>query len=404
MHDFIFSNNKRTRQLRHILFWTMWWMYFYGTRFLYPKAFLPGHKAVAKMRVDNASNTLRQYGDYVGGTHVWSLSEFVRSLLMVSIHIAACYIVVFFLLPKFLLKSKYFLFTALLLLLGGLMVVTSRIMDTVVIPALSLEGYRQIIPFYSSIFSGVINAIIIIAAASIIKFGKYWWQKQKEKEQMEKEKINTELQLLKAQVRPGFLFHSLNNIYKFSMAASPRAPELLLKLSTLLSYMLYECDERLVPLDKEIDMMRNYIAMEKIRLEGKTEIEFSVTGNLDGKMIAPFLLLPFIENSLRESDHYTGGHWINLDISMDDNDLYMKLANGITEETSAKQHSSDSLINVQKRLMLLYPGQHELKMSYEPEMLVVLLKIRMEDIPGVAIAPDDKVTVLLHPSSTLLND
>jgi hypothetical protein len=382
----------------------MWWMYFYGTRFLYPKAFLPGHKAVAKMRVDNASNTLRQYGEYVGGTHVWSLSEFVRSLLMVSIHIAACYIVVFFLLPRFLLKSKYFQFTGLLFLLAGIMVVTSRFMDTVIIPAMSLGGNRQSIPFYSSIFSGVINAIIIIAAASIIKFGKYWWQKQKEKEQMEKEKINTELQLLKAQVRPGFLFHSLNNIYNFSMAASPRAPELLLKLSTLLSYMLYECDDQLVPLDKEIEMMRNYISMEKIRLEGKTEIEFSVSGNLDGKMIAPFILLPFIENSLRESDHSAGGHWINLDISMDGNELYMKLANGISEETSAQQLSSVSLLNVQKRLLLLYPARHELKMSYEPEMLVVILKIRMEDIPGVAITRDDEVAVLLHPSSTLLHD
>src|SRR5688572_19378729 len=95
-HDFIFSNDRRTRQLRHIVFWTLWWMYFYGTRFFYPKAFLPGHSAVPKMRADNTGNTFRHYGDYVRDTHVWSLSELARSLLMVSIHIAACYIVVYF--------------------------------------------------------------------------------------------------------------------------------------------------------------------------------------------------------------------------------------------------------------------------------------------------------------------
>lgn len=391
-HDFIFSSNKSTRLLRHIVFWTLWWIYFYGTRFFYPKAFLPGHNAVSRMRVDNAKNTFRQYGDYVGGTHVWSLAEFARSLLMVSIHVAACYTVIYFLLPRFLLRSKYFLFTALLLLLGGIMVATSRFMDTVILPALSLQGDNQSIPFYSSIFSGVINAIIIIAAASIIKFGKYWWQKQKEKEALEKEKINTELLLLKAQVRPGFLFNSLNNIYEFSMAASPRAPELLMKLSTLLSYMLYECDEPLVLLEKEMDMMRNYVAMEKIRLEEMSEIELSITGNMEGKLIAPFLLLPFIENSLQESNK--GGHWVNLDISMEGDHLYMKLANGMSEENDSQQFLPVNLSNVQKRLELLYPGQHELKISVEPEMLVVLLKIRLEDAHRFANVKDDTLVAV----------
>jgi hypothetical protein len=377
-HDFIFSTKRQTKLLRHFIFWITWWMYFYGTRFFYPNAFLPGHKAVSRMRADNIRNTFRHYGDYVSGTHVWSLIEFSRSLLMLSVHITACYFFINYLVPRFLLKAKYLLFLAGTVLLVGAMIMASRFMDTAVIPALPLQGNSESIAFYSSIFSGVINAIIIIAAASIIKFGKYWWQKQKEKEQLEREKIITELQLLKAQIRPGFLFNSLNNIYVFSLAASPRASESLLKLSGLLSYMLYECDQPLVQLHKEIEMMKDYIAMEKIRLEETTEIELSVTGDLDGKMIAPFLLLPFIENSFNQNNNLTEDHWINLDISVEGNVFFMKLANNMATEAD-DQFLSNSLTNVQKRLTLLYPQKHELKISHEPEMLIVLFKIQLDE-------------------------
>jgi hypothetical protein len=379
--DFIFSNKRQTRLLRHFVFWTSWWIYFYGVRFFYPKAFLPGHSAVSRMRADNTNNTFRQYGDYVADTHVWSLAEFVRSLLMVSIHIAACYIVIYFLLPRILLKAKYFLSLVAAILMVAAMVLASRFMDTVVVPATIREGTEVTIPFYSSIFSGVINALIIIAAASTMKFGKYWWQKQKEKEQLEREKINTELQLLKAQIRPAFLFNSLNHIYAFSMTASPRAPELLLKLSGLLSYMLYECEKSFVPLEREISMMKDYMALEKIRLKETIEMEISVTGDLKGKMIAPFLLLPFIENSLKQCSDLTRDNWINMDISMEDSFFCMKLANGTVPDSEAQhQVLSNSLANVQKRLTLLYPQKHELKISHEPEMLIVLLKIRVTEI------------------------
>jgi len=299
-------------------------------------------------------------------------------LLMVSIHIAACYVVIYYLLPRFLLKAKYFLFLALVMLLGGIMTIASRFMDTIVIPAITQEGDSLTIPYYTSVFSGVMNAIKIVIAALAIKFAKHWWQKQKEKEQLEREKINTELQLLKAQIRPGFLFNSLNNIYAFSVAGSPRASELLLKLSGLLSYMLYECDQPLVPLEKEIEMMKDYMALEKIRLEESIEMEFSVTGDLNGKMIAPFLLLPFIENSLKHSSNLTADNWINMDVSMERNDFYMKLANGMIPETDGQhQVLSNSLTNVQKRLALLYPQKHELKISNEPEMLIMVLKIQI---------------------------
>lgn len=204
--------------------------------------------------------------------------------------------------------------------------------------------------------------------------------KQKESERLEREKITAELQLLKAQIQPAFLFTALKNIHVFSLAASPRAPEMLLKLSDLLSYMLYECNEPLVPLDKEVEMMKAYMAFEKIRLNDTIEMELNVKGNMSGKMIAPFLLLPFIENSFKQSSTLTEQAWINMDISIEEETFTMKLANGILPDNDTLQAiSEDGLANVKKRLSLIYPQRHELKINQHREMLTVLLKIQLTE-------------------------
>jgi LytS/YehU family sensor histidine kinase len=219
-----------------------------------------------------------------------------------------------------------------------------------------------------------------VAAAAIITYVKYWWVKQKESERLEREKITAELQLLKAQIQPTFLFAALKNIYAFSLAASPRAPEMLLKLSDLLSYMLYECDEPFVPLDKEVEMMKGYMALEKIRLNDAIEMELNVKGDMSDKMIAPFLLLPFIENSCKQRSTLAEKAWMNMDLSIEGDTFTMKLANGVLPDSNALQaFSEDGLANVKKRLSLMYPQRHELKINQHCEMLTVLLKIQLAE-------------------------
>ncbi len=226
---------------------------------------------------------------------------------------------------------------------------------------------------------GLLNAPKVVAAAAIIKLMKYWWVKQKEKETMERERINTELELLKAQIRPSFLFNTLNNIYAYSLASSPRASEMLLKLSDLLSYMLYECDKPLVPVEKEIEVMKEYMALEKIRQDENLEMEVSVKGDLSAKKIAPFLLLPFIENSFKQISHMTEQPWINMEIKMEGDIFSLTLVNGIMLNISSRPElHNNELANVQKRLTLLYPEKHELKINVEQEMFVVVLKIQLE--------------------------
>ncbi|HEU4633843.1 MAG TPA: histidine kinase, partial [Flavisolibacter sp.] len=201
----------------------------------------------------------------------------------------------------------------------------------------------------------------------------------------EKEKLNAELQLLKAQVRPDFLFKTLNNIYTHALSSSPRTTGMLLTLSDLLSYMLYECDRPLVPLQREIDMMKEYMQLEKTRHNDTPEIQVSIRGDLEGKSIAPFLLLPFIENSFKHCGQMTEPFWMNMDIRMEGNEFSMKLANGISENLYDPETATSGLGNVQKRLSLLYPGNHELRVTTEQEMFIVFLNIRLNEDAATAI-------------------
>jgi sensor histidine kinase YesM len=363
--EFIFSENQRVRLLRHGLFLFAWWLYFSFCDYLYQleitdKKFTPLY--------------------VISGSHI-----FLKTLLLVSVYTFASYAFIYFLLPR-LIKGQWRSAVVNTLLLFVFLFATGYIIYWNVFPFIdSLFGRHKagsfVTWFWPAVYLGLVNPTKVVAAAAIIKYVKYWWLKQKESEKLERDKINAELQLLKAQVNPSFLFNTLNNLYVYSLAASPRTPGLLLKLSDLLSYMLYECNDSSVPLEKEIAMMKDYMALEKTRLNESIEIEFSTRGTLNDKIIAPFLLLPFIENSFKQTGNLTEHSWVNLDITLNENNLDMKLANGMPAASNGETDSSlNGLANVQKRLTLIYPQHHELKISREQEMLIIHLKIQLDEI------------------------
>ena len=211
--------------------------------------------------------------------------------------------------------------------------------------------------WWTNINSGLLTAPKVIAAATVIKLAKRWYLKQKEKERLEKEKLVTDLQLMKAQIRPGFLFSSLDQIYKCAKKKSPEAPELLLKLADLLSYLLYECDEPKVSLEKELNMMKEYMALEKARYGSRLELETVIKGEVGNRQIAPLLLLPFIENSFKHCSNEAEQPWINLQISLENETLLMKLINGVALGYKEPCNSVHEIINIEKRLQIIIPGQ-----------------------------------------------
>jgi hypothetical protein len=371
-HKFIFSKKPAHRLFRHSVFWAAWWIYFSLCQYLFQKPF------------SGAVNHYIKVGSSVDSYIKVGSLLLLKTFLLVIIDAAACYIFIYFLLPQFI-KGKWFKPLVNTLLLGIFMFGAAWFMYWSVFSFVdSLFGDHKanyyFTRFWPAVYLGLIDPLKVVAAAAIITYVKYWWLKQEESERLEREKITAELQLLKAQIQPAFLFTALKNIYEFSLAASPRAPGMLLKLSDLLSYMLYECDESFVPLDKEAEMMKDYMALEKIRLNDTIEMELNVTGNMSNKMIAPFLLLPFIENSCKQSSTLTEQAWLNMDISIEGDIFTMKLANGVLPDGNALQaFSEDGLANVKKRLSLIYPQRHELKIDHHYEMLTVLLKIQLAE-------------------------
>lgn len=209
------------------------------------------------------------------------------------------------------------------------------------------------------------------ASPMIIKFFKLWTIKQRDWVRVQQEKITAELQLLKAQVHPHFLFNTLNNIYSFSLDNSPKTPELILKLSSLLSYMLYDCKTEEVRLSKEIEIMKNYLDLERERYGNKIEISWNVTGNIKGKFIAPLLLLPFLENAFKHgASEQIGKPWLGVDISVKNDTILCKIVNSKNEHVPQSENGI-GINNVKKRLQFLYQGKHELSINDEGDFFVV---------------------------------
>jgi len=215
------------------------------------------------------------------------------------------------------------------------------------------------------------------ACFSSLSLGRQWLLKQREFLQVQQEKITAELQLLKAQVHPHFLFNTLNNIYSFSLDRSPKTPELILKLSSLLSYMLYDCKAEEVRLEKEVEIMKDYIDLEKERYGNTIEISWTAEGDISANFISPLLMLPFLENAFKHgASEQIEKPWMGVDISVTNNILKFKITNSKNEYIS---HSNNGIgiNNVKKRLELLYPGKYELKINDEGDFFAVSLMVKL---------------------------
>ena len=390
-HEFVFSNQAGHRNRRHLACWLLWWAYLVVTIFFTPGNALPGNGLY-----------YHQPGLHQLGYLSYSLLITIKSFLLLLTHLFFCYATIYFLLPNYLSKKKYGHLVTGVLMLCTLLVTVGYFLYSIVYPFVDklfgLHIAKSKLIVYVSIDAGLVNAIKVTLVMAAITLLKRWWTKQKEKERLEKERISAQLQLLKAQIHPAFLFNTLNNITAQARLASPRAPEMLIKLSDLLSYMLYECDVEKVKLEKEIGMLREYMSLEKLRQGDRMEMTFQINGEVNKTEISPLILLPFIDNSLSYcNDKRLEQAWINIDIAIDGNNLSMKLINGMPAELPGdKKPDEDSLGNVKKRLQLLYPGRHDIKINAEQELLMVHLKLKLGEV-----TLNDQATV--KPTKTVLS-
>ena len=195
--------------------------------------------------------------------------------------------------------------------------------------------------------------------------------------QLQQRQLETELEMLRLQLHPHFLFNNLNNIYGLIMDGDKRqAGDVVIRLSGLLRYMLHESAAALVPLDKELEHLHSYVLLEQIRCADRLELGYSVQGKAKGKQIAPLILLPFVENSFKHGlANAVEGGWINIDIQIRENSLHCWIANSKPEQTEETNGCGIGLSNARKRLELLYPERHLLKIADQEDSFSVTLEI-----------------------------
>jgi sensor histidine kinase YesM len=367
-YPFIFSDEPRYRIRRHLAFWVFWWL---TQGVLYSVIGYSG-KPPYNLRL---------------------LDSMFESMAYMIAHISLAYALMYFVIPRFLLKQKYWL-TALWVLICFLGAAgISVILSATLIPEIQqrilgdIENGRALrlratIRPHLALMAGLRGAITIGGIAASIKLMKHWYVKEQRNLQLQKENAESQLQLLKAQVHPHFLFNTLNNIYSHTQNTAPVASKLVMGLSDLLRFMLYECNQPQVSLFKELKMIQDYISLEQIRYDDHLDVHVDLPVNTDNLAIAPLLLLPLVENCYKHgTSHMLEQPWLSLQVTLENNRMYVKLMNGKAGEVTNNNDKGIGILNVRKRLALIYPGKHELTITDEEDVFIVNLWLQLDSMP-----------------------
>jgi hypothetical protein len=225
----------------------------------------------------------------------------------------------------------------------------------------------------------VFFSFLVLAVSTSIKVTGDWYVVDKKRKEAENEKLSTELNLLKSQINPHFFFNTLNNIYSLAIQKSGKTPEAIVKLSELMRYIIYDTDKNKVPLSKEIDYIRNYIELEKLRLRDNAEIRFVVDGNPAEKLIEPLLLLPFIENAFKHGTGFQQSSGISIRISIEDSLLNLLVENPvkIVPENTEERKQGIGRYNAERRLQLLYNKNYTLETTVTDGIFRVNLTLNL---------------------------
>ena len=317
--------------------------------------------------------------------------SFLMQLVNLPSKLLATYLTIYLLLPRFLLKEQYLRFfslVSLVLLAAGFMhwIAYFHIEAPIFYP----EKQFATLWYPNKILKSATYVYPVVVLATLIKFFKHWYQNQQATQQLAEDKLSAELKFLRSQIHPHFLFNTLNNLYALTLKKSDTAPEVVLKLSHLLNYMLYECNTDRVPLTKEIELLKNYVALEKLRYGDRLDLSLNIVGDTCHHEIAPMLVLPFVENSFKHgtSDEIEDA-WVSIDLIVRGSTLTLKVDNSKSNSLSKDEHNyreGIGLKNVKRRLELLYKGEYELKKLDTAESYLIVLKIEMEPCNTMAVA------------------
>lgn len=335
------------------------------------------------------------YAFLVYMSSVWGMRQdyLLRALIWILPQIGLAYLNMEFLAPYFFVRKRYFSYSMIIIACLAAFALIHFYVDPMRPPNSimmeRMEALRaiskndgliwrprpmRVMRFMPAIFSG----LFIIVFSTAYKTAEILGKKEKETSELKHEKLQAELRFLKSQINPHFLFNALHNVYALSLLKSDKTPEVVLKLSDMLRYLLYECKADEVTLSKEIDYIRNYISLIRLKDDNKMNISMDFEEE-DQKMIAPMLLIPFIENSFKHSkiEDVENG-WVSISLKSPKQYLEFKVQNSIPEVGFTKDEVGGiGLENVKRRLALLYPDRHSLIINQNDQKFEVNLYLEI---------------------------
>ena len=329
-----------SRISRHLFYWGFWLMFYC---------------------VLNGSQYGNNYLD-------WLIFE----ALAMTIKLPYVYFVAYFLLPRFITKKRY-------IVLGLSMIVSAFIAGLITVLIYRYFPYemgKDLSMSFGKYVYRILDLLYIASFVVVIKLVQEYSVQKKVNTLLTEEKVKSELQMLKNQLQPHFLFNTLNNIYSLVISNDKQAPNAILMLSDILSYMLYDCNVEKIAVEKEVKLIKNYLELEKVRYGNRLDLSFSVTGDIIGKSIPPLLLIPFIENAFKHGIAKSEKEsWLSIHLDVSDKELSFQVENslpGLMSGSNSNLKSGIGIENLTQRLKLLYPGQYSMKTIKEDSYLVNL--------------------------------
>ncbi len=313
-----------------------------------------------------------------------------KNLAMVSIQILLVYVNLYVLIPFLFLKNRGHFYVLICIVLIYICytysfrwfeIVLAWIHQLIpnVFPLKFPDVMHQFNYNFWQVFSGSVPYSLALVCSTAYHLLKSNQQKEQEKAWLALEKNTTELQFLKSQISPHFLFNSLNNLHYLIGKDQDLSKKYTLKLSEILRYIVYEAKEDTVPLKAEMNHINAYIDLIKLSIEQPDQITFIQTGNYDSSTIGPLILLSVIENGIKHSGiKYAKHAKINISIELTNQELFLEMKNTIDQHVEEASIKSDSLQNLKKRLDLLYPNKHSFDLNLEKNEAISTLHIQLK--------------------------
>lgn len=305
------------------------------------------------------------------------LFYFSNELIVVIFYAIIYYFNSEYLIPQYLTQNKMWVYMGLL--------IASAILITPIKIFILFKKLNGLPDFQADLVNNqayyYLISLITAGVSTIVKITTDWAKQLQVQQELETRTMQTELNFLKSQINPHFLFNTLNSLYALTLKKSDEAPEVVIKLSEMMRYMLYECNEQKVLLSKEIGYIRNYLDLEGLRHK-KLDIRFHVEGNTHDMTIAPLIFIAFIENAFKHgaANHISDG-FVHIQMHIEDNEVNLYVENSKPEKQPTIEHKRKSggigLVNVKRRLDILYPNNYHLDIYDNPNTYGVNLWLKL---------------------------